>query len=139
MEFRDLQGIRSDVTITSLGGMQVAIEIFVTNRTKEKKIQRLEDHKLPTIEINLKDFYQLNRDRCKSDITFIKENAPVLVAELKRKNWLAKPNVDQVVDLTKGKEPVPSVPASTTSSPGQGCLLLFIFPIAIMILFALSQ
>lgn len=64
MEFRDLQGIRSDVTITSLGGMQVAIEIFVTNRTKEKKIQRIEDHKLPTIEINLKDFYQLNRDRC---------------------------------------------------------------------------
>jgi hypothetical protein len=137
MEFRELQGIRPDVTITSLGGTQLAIEIFVTNRTKDKKIQRLEDHKLPTIEINLNDFYQTNRERCKTDIIFIKENSPVLVAELKRKNWLAKPKVDQIVDLIKGEEPVPKSSPSTTSSPGQGCLLLLVLPSAILVILQL--
>ena len=138
LEFRELKGIRPDVTVTSAGGMQLAIEIFVTNRTKEKKIERLQEHKLPTIEISLKDFYNLNRERCKTDIAFIKENAPALVAELKRKNWLAKPKADQIVGLTKGAEPIPVVSPPSTSPPG-GCLLLFIFPVAILILFELLQ
>ena len=138
MEFRELRGIRPDVTITPLGGMQLAIEIFVTNRTKDKKIQRLEDHKLPTIEINLNDFYHLNRERCRTDITFIKENSPILVAELKRKNWLAKPKVDQIVDLVKGEDPAPAISRST-SSPGQGCLLILIFPLAVLLLLHLTQ
>jgi hypothetical protein len=134
LEFRELEGVRPDVTITSLGGMQLGIEIFVTNRTKEKKIQRLEGHKLPTLEINLEDFYRFNRERCKTDISFIKENALRLVCELKRKSWLATPKPDQIIGLLKGEELIPVVSPPSTSSPGEGCLFLFIFSVAILIL-----
>jgi hypothetical protein len=137
LEFRELKGIRPDVTVTSLTGMQFAIEIFVTHRTKENKIQRLEDHKLPTIEIDLKDFYYLNRERCKTDIRFIKENAPLLVSDLNRKNWLAKPKPEQIVDLIKREEAVVIVSPPSTTSPSQGSLLLLIFPIVGLILIEL--
>jgi hypothetical protein len=129
LEFRELKGIRPDVTIVSTSGMQLAVEIFVTNRTKDQKVQRLNDHKLPTIELNLNDFYLKNKEQCKTDIPFIKDNAPKLVAELHRKKWLQFPTFDQVIGLTIGEEPKPEAPSQSQASPGQGCLVLFVIPI----------
>jgi hypothetical protein len=129
LEFRELKGIRPDVTIVSIRGMQLAVEIFVTNRTKEKKVQRLNEHKLPTVELNLNDFYLKNKEQCKTDVPFIRDNAPKLVAELRRKKWLQLPTFDQVTGLTFGDEPQPEPPSQPKPSPGQGCLLLFVIPI----------
>ena len=138
LEFRELHGVRPDVTVTSLSGMVLAIEIFVTNRTKDQKIQRLAEHKLATLEINLNDFYQRNKERCKTDIPFINENAPVLVSELRRKKWLAKPMVDQIIDLMKGEEPIQATPVSVPTQPNQGCLMALLFiPISLFLLFQL--
>lgn len=134
MEFRDLLGIRPDVTITSTNGMTLAVEIFVTNKTKEKKIERLNDHRLPTVEINLNDFFVANRNRCKTDIPFINKNASILIAEITRKKWLSSPRSGAIVDLVKGEEPTPVQPQLTSTSPGQGCLLtLLLLPFEMLI------
>jgi len=129
LEFRELKGIRPDVTIVSTTGMQLAVEVFVTNQTKDQKVQRLSEHKLPTIELNLHDFYFKNKEQCKTDVPFIRDNAPKLVTELHRKKWLQLPEFGQVIGLTIGEEPKPEPPARAHSSTGQGCLLLFVIPI----------
>jgi hypothetical protein len=129
VEFRGLKGVRPDVTLESTSGMKLAVEVFVTNRTKEQKIQRLNDHKLPTIELNLNDFYLRNREQCKTDIIFIKENALILIAELRRKKWLQHANVDQVIGLMVGEEPKTKIEPSTRNSPSQGCLVFFVIPV----------
>jgi hypothetical protein len=138
VEFRELKGIRPDVTLESTNGMKLAVEVFVTNRAKEQKVQRLNDHKLPTIELNLNDFYLRNREQCKTDIPFIKENAPLLIAELPRKKWLQVPNAQQVIGLIVGEEPKTIIEPSNPSSPSQGCVVLFVIPL-LLALFWLFQ
>lgn len=139
MEFRDLLGIRPDVTITSVNGMTLAVEIFVTNKTKEKKIQRLNDHSLPTVEVNLNDFYIVNRNQCKTDIPFINENASILIAQIDRKKWLSSPQFGEIVDLAKGEESTPVQPQPASTSPGQGCLLaLLLLPFDILVFWSLD-
>jgi hypothetical protein len=127
-EFRDLEGIRPDVALTSIHGMKLGIEIFVTSKTKEKKIQRIANHKLPTIEINLLEFYNLNRERCKTDIDFINQHAPQLIADPKRKIWLAQPCFQQTPGLVQSSPPTKTTPApkSSTSSSGGGCLVILL-------------
>ena len=70
----------------------------MTNRTKEKNIERIVNYKMPAIEINLMDFYNRNRERCKTDIDFINQNALHLIHELYRKVWLAQPNFSKLQD-----------------------------------------
>lgn len=136
LEFKELQDVRPDVTVTSLNGMRLAIEIFVTNKTKERKIARLNNHNLPTIEIDLNDFYRSNRIRCKTDIAFINENAEVLIQKLPLKKWLNTPTSESIIDLIKGEEPKVEPPKVLPNQP-TGCLVLLILMPLIVVLYSL--
>jgi len=131
LEFREFTGVRPDVTVVSENGLTFAIEIFVTNKTKERKINRLKEHNLPTLEIGINDFYTANQEQCKVDVLFIEKHARILTAEMKRKKWLSLPLSHHTAGLNSSEKPILS---STNTPHGNGCCLSLIYLIPILLI-----
>ena len=95
------QGVRPDVGIVSSCGFELAIEIYVTSAVKEEKAHVLNEFKLPTIEINLNDFYNSNLEKCRFDEQFVKSNLDSLLTDIQLKNWIILPEKDEDVPLNR--------------------------------------
>lgn len=91
IEYRLTKGIVPDVVLESIEGFRFAVEIYVTNPTKEEKIKKLVSNDLPTLEIDLNSFYKNNIEDCRTDLAFIKSHVFDLVNDLKLKTWLRPP------------------------------------------------
>lgn len=128
IEYREHRNIRPDVSITTSSGIEIAIEVFVTIKTKTEKIGKIKSLGLPAIEIDLSKFYFQYKERCKSDIAFIRENALPLINDLSLKHWLHKLPTDSCAELVKSEEPTKGEPVKSESitSSNSGCFVALI-------------
>lgn len=123
LEFRQHQSVIPDVIVETEEGFKIAIEIVVSNDVSPEKSILLHELKLPTICIDLSDFYNANKEACRTDIDFIKSNLDRLLQDLVRKRWVRLPPTEM---QNPGIEWKQKQPAST-----DGCLLSFVALIVI--------
>ncbi len=89
-EFRKLPRHVPDVKLMTSDAFEFAVEIFVTNDVKEEKKKIISQFGLPTLRIDLSDFYEENWEKCKTDLDFVKEKLEVLMTDNARKKWVHK-------------------------------------------------
>lgn len=97
LEFRQLQNHIPDVVLSTTSGFTFAIEIIVTSDISNEKRKTIQAFGLPTLRIDLSDFYNENREQCRTDLQFIEQNLNRLMVDMDRKNWVShysKPNND---------------------------------------------
>lgn len=87
-EFRKLPRHIPDVKLITTDAFEFAVEIFVTNDVKEEKKKIISQFGLPTLRIDLSDFYEENWEKCKTDLDFVKEKLEVLMTDNARKKWV---------------------------------------------------
>lgn len=96
LEYNSLDNIRPDVKIEIIDSSEienvVAIEIVVTNGISEDKLTKVQDYRLQTIIIDLQEFYLNNKEKCRVDVDFIKENLDELLTCSENKSWVVEPN-----------------------------------------------
>jgi hypothetical protein len=92
LEFRKLKRIIPDVILHSPSGLILAIEIVVTNDISEKKKKLIDEFNLPTLRINLAEFYSLDPFRSRTDLEYIMANINVLLSDLSLKSWIRVPS-----------------------------------------------
>ncbi|MFN8296366.1 MAG: hypothetical protein U0T69_09240 [Chitinophagales bacterium] len=96
LEYNSLNEIIPDVKIEIIDSSEIenviAIEIVVTNDILEDKLRKIQDYKLQTITIDLQEFYWNNKDKCRVDVDFVKENLDKLLTSLENKRWITEPN-----------------------------------------------
>ena len=61
LEYSRLKTIIPDVLLCTESGFKFAVEIVVTSDVNESKAKKIEEFKLPTLRINLADFYKANK------------------------------------------------------------------------------
>jgi len=86
--------VKPDVAIYGTNKERYYIEVFVTNETKLKKIQKIQGYKVPTIEIRLDDFYKMLSKEQRYDLDFLREEIDSLLSDNSRKYWLFPPKVE---------------------------------------------
>lgn len=94
LEFRLYQSVIPDVVAQTTSGFKFAIEIVVTNDVSSEKSLLLKEHSLPTVSIDLTDFYNANKESCRTDIDFVNANLDSLLKNLGRKRWIRLPTID---------------------------------------------
>lgn len=87
-EFRKLPKHVPDVKLMTTDAFEFAVEIFVTNDVKEEKKKIISQFGLPTLRIDLSDFYEENWEKCKTDLDFVKAKLEVLMTDNARKKWV---------------------------------------------------
>jgi hypothetical protein len=98
-EFRLLKRIIPDVKLFAENNFEFAIEIVVTNDITAEKAKLIKEFKLPTVRVSLEDFYEENRDDCRTNMEFINANLPNLLTDIKRKSWAIPPDF-KTIDIT---------------------------------------
>jgi hypothetical protein len=120
LEFRKLERIIPDVKLTTIKGFVFVIEIVVTSDIKMEKSKLIEDFKLPTLRIDLSNFYYRNKENCRTDYEFVKSNLDGLLTDINIKSWAIAPtnsNLDSL-DLEELK------PNPATTAENTGCLVV---------------
>ena len=110
LEFRQYQNVIPDVIVETLTGFRFAIEIVVTNDVSPEKTILLHESKLPTVCIDLTDFYHTYMEACRADIDFIKANLDTLLQDIALKRWVRSPSNENKENKKK-------------DGAGEGCLL----------------
>lgn len=87
-EFRKLERIIPDVTLTTDNDINFAIEIVVTNDIHESKAKLIKEFNLPTIRVDLTTFYRENTEKCQTDLEFIQVNLDRLMTDVQLKSWV---------------------------------------------------
>lgn len=125
LEFRKLERIIPDVKLTTIKGLVFAIEIVVTSDIKTEKSKLIEEFKLPTLRIDLSDFYHRNKECCQTDYEFVKSNLDELLTDISLKSWVIAPNYSNSapLDLEELKP-----------APNTGCLLVLFAAVALVLL-----
>lgn len=113
LEYRKLERIIPDVKLTTTGGFEFAIEIVVTSDITGSKNKFIEEFNLPTVRIDLEEFYYQNQEKCRTDYDFVQEHLDRLLTNITLKNWAIEPSTENA-DQSPG-------------SNGQGCLLVVAF------------
>lgn len=103
LEFRQLERHIPDVVLTTIGDFQFAIEIFVTNDISREKAKILTDFGLPTIRVDLSDFYDANKLDCRVNLKFIQDNLDILMNDINRKNWVSFQKNETIKDTDNAK------------------------------------
>jgi hypothetical protein len=113
-EFRLLQKIIPDVRLSTSDNFEFAIEIVVTNDVTISKEKLIKEFKLPTIRVDLQDFYETNKTDCRTNVKFIQDNLQLLLTDIKRKSWVIPPDFNE--------------PTTTNNmgSDNTGCLLFLV-------------
>jgi len=112
-----LKEIRPDVKLNTIGGFEFAIEIFVTNDISDLKKELLYQSGIPTLRIDLSDFYKLNKDKCREDKVFVEQHLDSLLNNINLKKWLVCPKEDYPI----GDLLMEAVPQNT------GCMVILPF------------
>lgn len=117
LEYNGLRNIKPDVRLFTDSGKEYFIEIFVTHETKGKKLAVIGEYNIPTVEIDLSQFYHSNFERCKTDLSFVKSNLPRLISDIRLKKWLFNAEIVPVeIEVPKAKiEEPPSVSISKSA------------------------
>jgi len=115
LEYRRLERIIPDVKLTTNDGFPFAIEIVVTNDLSEDKIKLIEQFNLPTIRIDLTEFYEENTDKCRVDYDFVTANLDELLTDISLKSWAVLPKYSE----TEGKLELTEKPKNDNT----GCLI----------------
>lgn len=118
-EFRKLERIIPDVKLTTNQDFTFAIEIVVTNDINEIKAKLIKEFNLPTVRINLTNFYLENKDSCRGNFDFIQAKLPALLTDIKLKSWVIAPNYDSIINKLELTEPV--ISKKTESNLNKGC------------------
>lgn len=95
-EFRKLEHIIPDVKLTTISNFEFAIEIVVTNDVSQTKSKRIHEFGLPTIRIDLQDFYKANKTECQINLDFIQRHLPGLMSDIVKKTWVIAPQVELI-------------------------------------------
>lgn len=93
-EFRQLQRIIPDVILSTFNDFLFAIEIVVTSDIDENKAKLINEFHLPTIRVNLSNFYNQNKNSCQTDFEFIQEHLPKLMEDISLKSWVIPPDFE---------------------------------------------
>ena len=124
LEYNGFKNLRPDIKITSIEDDTYFIEIFVTHETKGKKLNELKEYNLPTIEIELNDFYYQHQEQCRINVEFVRNEVPTLISNIALKKWLYHPDIVQEITESAPKEEQvsievkPNQPAMKNSSSG---------------------
>lgn len=59
----------------------------------EEKMSKLKESDVPTIEIDLSNFYYIHNEKCQVDKQFIDENLDDLLTDIKLKKWVNPPSL----------------------------------------------
>lgn len=105
LEYRKLERIRPDVSLTTVSGVKFAIEIIVTSDIHESKRKLIDQFNLPTLRINLSDFYNANPEECRIGYEFVLANLDNLLNDIKLKTWVV-PFEERDVDNKLKTSPV---------------------------------
>lgn len=104
LEFRLYQSVIPDIVAQTTGGFKFAIEIVVTNDVSSEKSLLLKELSLPTVSIDLTDFYNANKELCRTDIDFVNANLNSLLNNLGLKRWIRSPTIDDKSSGIEWKE-----------------------------------
>lgn len=116
LEFRQLEKHIPDVRLITTDGFEFAIEIFVTNDISNEKAKIISEFGLPTLRVDLSDFYNAHRNECRTNLKFIQQHLDFLMTDINRKMWV----------LPEDKNSISSKPYSSTLQDNQGCVFAFI-------------
>ena len=134
LEYRGIKSLRPDIYLTTMDGLEFAVEIFVTHETKETKMAILKDLNLPAIEIDLSHFYYENKEKCRADVAFVESQIDSLLADLTLKKWLIPLTPDQCVNFPVAHFPAEAHLRQSNPRPS-GCMfmiLLLFIPVIIL-------
>lgn len=95
LEYSHLKTIRPDVKLCTVENFEFAIEIVVTNDIDQSKNKLIEQFGLPTIRIDLTEFYKLNADKCRLDKQFVEQHLNGLLTNVNLKEWIVFPKTDE--------------------------------------------
>jgi hypothetical protein len=113
-EFRLLRKMIPDVRLFTKDNFEFAIEIVVTNDINQEKVKLIKEFKLPTVRVDLQDFYRANQTDCRTNIKFIQDNLQSLLTDIDRKRWVIPPDFNE------------SKPTVNPVNDNPGCLLFFV-------------
>ncbi|MBA7552164.1 hypothetical protein ES705_44719 [subsurface metagenome] len=116
LEYRKLERIIPDVILTTRNDYVFAVEIIVTSDLDEDKRKLIDQFNLPTIRLDLSEFYNMNCERCKTDYVFVKENLDNLLTNIALKSWIIPVNPLQIGDKL--------IVAKNPKSDNTGCLIV---------------
>ncbi|QCK15227.1 hypothetical protein [Mangrovivirga cuniculi] len=90
------EDIRFDVTVITKSGLKITIEVIVTNDITQQKVDKIRKSKIPTLRIDLSQFYYENRLECQSDPEFVKSHTKGLVEDIANQDWVQTPSENEV-------------------------------------------
>jgi hypothetical protein len=114
LEFKGIDTIRPDVLVETTNGLKIAIEIYVTHKIDDEKKIKLQETNTPTIEIDLSEFYENNKEECRVNKSFNDENLDDLLTKITLKKWIIPP--DEAVGKGKLK--------TKQASDNTGCFVI---------------
>ena len=97
-EFRKLKRIIPDVKLTTQNEFEFAIEIVVTSDIDEQKLKLINEFKLPTIRVDLTQFYKQNKKDCQVNYEFIQNHLTGLMTDNNLKAWVLPPEFQLIKD-----------------------------------------
>lgn len=122
LEYSRLKTIIPDVKLYTFGKFEFAVEIFVTNDISDSKKKLIEQFGLPTIRIDLSDFYKLHPQECRINKDFVSQNLDNLLTDINLKEWVVFPNMELLLnELETENIPQPQ------HSNNPGCMVILPF------------
>lgn len=94
LEYRGFENHRPYVKLTTIEGREFCIEIKVTHAVDTQKRDIITKCGLPTLEIDLSEFYECNQERCRTDLDFIQMNLDHLLNRTDLKKWIYASNTN---------------------------------------------
>ena len=91
LEYSQLKLVIPDVKLKTLSGFEFAIEIVVTNDVSDQKKRLIEQFNLPTLVIDLGEFYSSHPKECRVDKVFIQTHLDSLLTDKELKRWVLFP------------------------------------------------
>lgn len=83
--------------MTTSDGFEFAVEIFVTSDINEDKKKLIEKFDLPTVRIDLSEFYEAEPQKCRTDYNYVQQNLDSLLIDLNLKSWVIGPKEDDSI------------------------------------------
>ncbi len=87
-EYNFLKTIIPDVKLTTTNDFEFAVEIFVTNDISDEKMKLIQNFGLPTLRVDLSDFYKKYKTECRDNIKFVQGSLDFLMTDIKIKKWV---------------------------------------------------
>lgn len=104
LEFRKFERIIPDVKLTTVNGFTFAIEIVVTSDITPHKAKLIDNFGLPTLRVDLSEFYQENKELCRTNYEFVVRHRESLLTNIDLKTWVIPPKKSILDDISTNKK-----------------------------------